>query len=125
MLRENPKQVLRENPKQISRQEMIHRCHALPRNLKRNKRFMIIFLILVPTLTILFAGGLTPFVLITWLGGLLFAGWIAGALGGDASESDCRHFLPCTYECPLGYPEWCPHQNRHERGKKSPYEIID
>lgn len=108
----------------VSRKEMVARCTALQKNKKRDKQFSILFLILVPTLTIFFAGGLTPFVLITWLAAILFAGWISGAVFGRGNHSsDCRVFLPCQYECPMGYPEWCPNKNSKLRYGASPYEI--
>jgi len=109
----------------VSKKELVKRCTALRGNSKRNKRSNLLFLVLVPSLTLIFAGGLTPFVFITWLAGLLFAIWIVGALGGDTSEPDCKHFLPCLYDCPLDYPDWCPNKNRPERLEKSPYEIMD
>jgi len=103
---------------------MIAHCTEVHKNKKKDKQFSLLFLILVPVLTIFFAGGLTPFVFITWLAAILFAGWISGAVfGRGVDKNDCRVFLPCQYECPMNYPEWCPNKNSERRHEKSPYEI--
>lgn len=113
--------MLRVQPKETSREEAAEYCVAYKSNAKRNKRFRALFILLVPALTLFFAGGFNEFVLITWLAGILFAGWISGIFF-DGNQADCSKFSPCRYECPLNYPEWCPNRNRPERGQKSPFK---
>jgi hypothetical protein len=117
-----------ENYEQISRKSLKHLCESRPVNLKSNFNFSLLFIVFAPILTILFAimfGGIEN-VVFSWLPAVPFAFWIAEGFGvSNKTGLDCTYNIPCMYECPMGYPDWCPHKHSPKRYEKSPYQITD